>query len=507
MSVILLQNSLGRLPQTRMAEPVNFSLEAGEHIAVMGPNGGGKSCLVDLITGRNLLMQGRLDYDFGPGTRPTAYGNIVQLTFEDALGTVEKPYYYQQRFNSQDRDESPLVMTVLKRALASGRVTATGLSADEAREAGHGLTREEAVAAGGEDDSEFLQNPLLDTFLMRDLLPKRMVLLSSGEMRRYQLFKYLIKRPRVLIVDNPFIGLDAPMRDQLSQFFQLLVDTGEVQIIMLLSMLDTVPTFMTHVVEVDNMRVGEKLTREEYLATLPDFKAAPASSLSPELKAQIAALPVMPVANLTVDGSPTDEIISIRDLTLPLPDTDRVLSNLPCSVSSVPTILPPMPATSRSSVVVAARANPFGRSRSTSVSSVPSSIAPTRRTVLPSTLWQVACTIRWVSTSVRAPTRSRPASSGCVSSASSSCATACSSPFRVANSVCASWLVPSSRILRCSSSTNLCMASTPTAATSCATSSTPSAAVPTRHSSWSRTTKRNSPPTSRIGWCCESYRS
>ena len=71
-----------------MAEPVNFSLEAGEHIAVMGPNGGGKSCLVDLITGRNLLMQGRLDYDFGPGTRPTAYGNIVQLTFEDALGTV-----------------------------------------------------------------------------------------------------------------------------------------------------------------------------------------------------------------------------------------------------------------------------------------------------------------------------------------------------------------------------------------------------------------------------------
>ena len=35
MSVIRLENSLGRLPQTRMREPVNFSLEAGEHIAVM----------------------------------------------------------------------------------------------------------------------------------------------------------------------------------------------------------------------------------------------------------------------------------------------------------------------------------------------------------------------------------------------------------------------------------------------------------------------------------------
>ena len=157
MSVIRLQNALGRLPQTRMREPVNFSLEADEHIAVMGPNGGGKSCLIDLITGRNLLMQGRLEYDFGPCTKPTAYGNIVQLTFEDALGSVEKPYYYQQRFNSQDRDESPLVMTVLKRALASGGVTATGLSADDARQAGHGLTHDEAVAAGSEDYTEFLQ--------------------------------------------------------------------------------------------------------------------------------------------------------------------------------------------------------------------------------------------------------------------------------------------------------------------------------------------------------------
>ena len=178
-----------------MQKPVDFCLCAGEHIAIMGPNGGGKSCLIDMITGKNILMQGTLAYDFGSDTKPTAYGNIVQLTFEDALGSVEKPYYFQQRFNSQDRDESPLVMTVLKRAMATGKVTATGLSADEARLAGHGLTEEEARAAGSEDDSEFLQNPLLDTFMMRHLLQKRMVLLSSGEMRRYQLFKYLIKKP------------------------------------------------------------------------------------------------------------------------------------------------------------------------------------------------------------------------------------------------------------------------------------------------------------------------
>jgi len=341
--MIKLTNALGRMPQTRMAEPVNFSLEDGQHIALMGPNGGGKSCLIDLLTGKNLLMQGSLQYDFGPGVKPTAYGNIVQLTFEDALGSVEKPYYFQQRFNSQDRDESPLVMTVLKRALASGNVSATGLSADEARMAGHGLTEDEARAAGSEDDAEFLQNPLLDTFMMRGLLHKRMVLLSSGEMRRYQLFKYLIKKPRVLIVDNPFIGLDAPMRDQLSQFFQRLVDSQEVQIIMVLSMLDSVPEYMTHVVEVRDMKVGEKRTREEYLDNLPDFLAAPQSSLTPELKQAILDLPVHELADLTNPKSqasnspnslPTREgrggsspIIALRNLSLRLPDTDRTLYN------------------------------------------------------------------------------------------------------------------------------------------------------------------------------------
>ena len=327
MSKIILQNALGRMPQTRMHQPVDFALLDGEHIAVMGPNGGGKSCLVDMLTGKNLLMQGRLEYDFGPGVKPTAYGNIVQLTFEDALGSVEKPYYFQQLFNSQDRDESPLVMTVLKRALATGNVSATGLSADEARMAGHGLTLEDARAAGAEDDSEFLQNPLLDTFMMRPLLQKRMVLLSSGEMRRYQLFKYLIKKPHVLIVDNPFIGLDAPMRQQLSDFFQMLVDSHEVQIIMILSMLDTVPEFMTHVVEVKEMTVGEKLTRAEYLDRLADFSAAPESHLSDDLREGILGLPVVPPANLTADGTITDQIIDIHNLSLQLPDANRVLYN------------------------------------------------------------------------------------------------------------------------------------------------------------------------------------
>lgn len=315
---ISLTNAIGRMPNTRMQKPVTFTLDKGEHIAITGPNGEGKSCLLDLITGKNLLMQGNLTYDFGPGVKPSAYGNIVQLTFEDALGSVEKPYYFQQRFNSQDREESPLVMTVLKRALASGNVSATGLSADEARAAGHGLTVEDARAAGAEDDSEFLKNPLLDTFMMRSLLSKRMVLLSSGEMRRYQLFKYLIKKPKVLIVDNPFIGLDAPMREQLDNFFRLLIADGSVQLIMVQSMLDSVPKYMTHVVKVHDMVVEPKITRQEYL---DQWKSGTAFS-----DKKIGDADLVNTLPYKEDIS-TNQIIDIRNLSLKLPETDRVLYN------------------------------------------------------------------------------------------------------------------------------------------------------------------------------------
>lgn len=50
------------------------------------------------------------------------------------------------------------------------------------------------------------------------MLNKKIILLSSGELRKFQLVKTLLTAPRVLIMDNPFIGLDAPTRELLFFF-------------------------------------------------------------------------------------------------------------------------------------------------------------------------------------------------------------------------------------------------------------------------------------------------
>ncbi len=69
----------------------------------------------------------------------------------------------------------------------------------------------------GEDTPErrALQKHIYELFHMEHLLDKYTILLSSGELRKFKLASTLFSEPRVLIMDNPFIGLDADTRDQL----------------------------------------------------------------------------------------------------------------------------------------------------------------------------------------------------------------------------------------------------------------------------------------------------
>ena len=111
--VIDIENGVPRHPQYRMKEPVNFTMLKGEHIALVGPNGGGKSLLVDILTGRWPLLMNEVKYDFAPSASDLVCDNIKYITFRDSYGDAEGGYYYQQRWNSQDKEVTPLVKDLL----------------------------------------------------------------------------------------------------------------------------------------------------------------------------------------------------------------------------------------------------------------------------------------------------------------------------------------------------------------------------------------------------------
>ena len=243
MTTIELRNARARKPEWSMAEPVNFTLEEGEHIAIIGRNGSGKSMFVDMITGRHPAFPDMVEYGFDE-----PYNNLKHITFRDTYGgDNDKTYFLQQRWNQMEIDEeTPTV----------------------------GSKLEEAFRLAGEDTAErrAFQQHIYELFHLKDLLDKYIILLSSGELRKYKLAASLFTKPRVLIMENPFIGLDAPTRDQLKELLTMLAKEQGLQIILVLAKTDEIPDFITHIVEVRDRRVLEKVAIEEFRVESLEFR-------------------------------------------------------------------------------------------------------------------------------------------------------------------------------------------------------------------------------------------
>ena len=235
MKTIELINARARKPEWSMAEPVNFCMEEGEHIAIIGRNGAGKSMFVDLLTGRHPAFPGLVKYGFDE-----PYDNLKHISFRDTYGgDNDRTYFLQQRWNQMEIDEeTPTV----------------------------GQKLEEAYQLAGEDTParRALQRHIYELFHLEGLLDKYIILLSSGELRKYKLAASLFTNPRVLIMDNPFIGLDRETRDQLKDLMAMLAQEQGLQIILVLAKTDEIPSFITHIVEVKDMKVMSKCPVKEF---------------------------------------------------------------------------------------------------------------------------------------------------------------------------------------------------------------------------------------------------
>ena len=226
MKTIEIINGRTKNPNWSLAEPVNFTLDEGEHIAIIGRNGAGKSMLVDMITGRHPMFPDMISYAF-----EEPYNNIKHITFRDTYGgDNDRTYFLQQRWNQMEIDEeTPTV----------------------------GSKLEEAFLLAGEDTPmrrEF-QKHIYELFHLDDLLDKYIILLSSGELRKYKLAANLFTKPKVLIIENPFIGLDAETRYQVKELLKMLTEEQGIQIILVLSKMDEIPEFITRVIKLDHLRI------------------------------------------------------------------------------------------------------------------------------------------------------------------------------------------------------------------------------------------------------------
>ena len=286
--IIEITQGITRMPEWRMAEPVDFCLNEKEHIAIVGDNAAGKTMLVDIITGSHPLLMKDVAYDFSPKSSKLASDNIKYITFRDCYGgDSDRNYYLQQRWNQHDIDEStPTVESMLN----------------------------DAYQMNGEDTEErrMLREHLYDIFNLRYLLDKYVIFLSSGELRKFQLAKVLMADPRVLIMDNPFIGLDKETRQQLRELLEKISEERNLQIVLVLAKDEDIPHFITHVVMVKNMKVMPKQSRIDYLAMKKSLHEAdsPDWHLSDEEKETILSLPY------SDNEYHTNEVVNMKNVSI-----------------------------------------------------------------------------------------------------------------------------------------------------------------------------------------------
>jgi molybdate transport system ATP-binding protein len=222
-----------------------WQIRQDEHWAILGPNGSGKSTLVRSLWGGVPLRSGRIMYDFARRGSKTP-----SLPPKETIGYVSFEMH-QSLMEQEALQEEIREYAGKKEEVTTGRdVVFSGVLA------GRPLT--------GEDEQKAME--VAGLLGIQELLPRGITSLSTGEMRKTLIARALMKSPTLLILDEPFDGLDEKSRESLSTAINRLM-TESMRVILVAHRLEEVVSHITHVLFIKNGRLFLKGPKEEMLTS------------------------------------------------------------------------------------------------------------------------------------------------------------------------------------------------------------------------------------------------
>ncbi|HOD36525.1 MAG TPA: ATP-binding cassette domain-containing protein [Syntrophales bacterium] len=229
--VITLKDVTVRVRDRHILPGTSWEIRTGQNWAILGPNGSGKSSLARLLA------------DDIPHSR----GKIIRHGLNGrGIGYVS--FELHEWF--MDREER----------LGDSRSFA---GQNDSRE----KVRETILSALETEDDGPPFDGVVDLMGIRHLLDRGTAFLSTGEMRRVLIARALLKSPRLLILDEPFGGVDATSRTRLAEALEKLMQEG-IQVILVTNRLEEILPGITHVLCVKDCRIvrqggrGDVLTRK-----------------------------------------------------------------------------------------------------------------------------------------------------------------------------------------------------------------------------------------------------
>lgn len=209
--MILLDRISLRIRDRILFRDTTWKIETGQHWVIIGPNGAGKTTIAGALAGRVPVVGGKIHWpDF--------------LFERDAIGYVS---WERQRgifLRDADRDEARFFSGCPQDAFRVKHLFSA------------------AKFAGG------MQSPLVS------LWDRPLRSLSTGERSLVFLVREVLKRPRLLVLDEPFAGLDAPNRQWLQQTLEKQM-ADHVQLVLVTHRSQEILPGISHVLAVKNGQV------------------------------------------------------------------------------------------------------------------------------------------------------------------------------------------------------------------------------------------------------------
>lgn len=246
MSLIEIENCRIENKKNVLLEDVSWEMKEKEAWVIVGPNGGGKADFIKALEGElNILAKdekGKYNSKF--------LGNTEIVSLEKAA------YIIQQE---RENDESEY----LEAGVDIGRTGESFIL--------EVLSKEERL-------SDLQDNPKVKLCGVERILSRGLKYMSTGEIRRILLTRALLSKKNLLILSDPFAGLDVESRQILLNFFdeivgeQLKKKDALPRIILVMERWQEIPDNITHVLEFSNREITFKGKREAYEKKLKSEK-------------------------------------------------------------------------------------------------------------------------------------------------------------------------------------------------------------------------------------------